>query len=450
MFKPQRMSKLSIVGPKTMQKKIVDKLYNLKVYHIVDHIKDEKLDIGEPFENADDISSLLIKIRAMISYFKLNTSDFSKDIESFRNKSREFSYKEGKRIVEKLYKSFTKNVSMLKDTDTEIKRKNTQIEKLRILRKLKLDVRLLRQYESLRYFTGYLNRVKGLEKDISSITNDFTLHRTMHGKRNIFALFVVKEKKEEMQKLLEKRGFTSIDFFDIKELNIVFLKGTVLEQRVKKLEIERKKINKEIESIKRNWSRQLVIYEDILTGESVKSEAPLRFASTQEAFFIKGWLPEKRVEKITEILNELTNNKIFIKSEPVTEEDDVPVELENPKLVSSFEFFMNLYALPKYKEIDPTFFIFLTFPLFFGFMLGDMGYGLITLLLFWLLKKKIPKAKNFFNILMFASVATILFGALFGEVFGEEILFGYHLPNILSRAHQITELLVLCMLTSGC
>ena len=85
--------------------------------------------------------------------------------------------------------------------------------------------------------------------------------------------------------------------------------------------------------------------------------------------------------------------------------------------------------------------MFLTFPIFFGFMLGDIGYGAVSYLIFYLLKKKFPKAKNIFNILLLASAVSILFGLLYGEIFGLEEIGKYQLPHLLSRVHEITSLL---------
>jgi V/A-type H+-transporting ATPase subunit I len=106
---------------------------------------------------------------------------------------------------------------------------------------------------------------------------------------------------------------------------------------------------------------------------------------------------------------------------------------------------MELYALPKYKEIDPTFLLFITFPLFFGFMLGDVGYGIITLGLWLFLKKKFPSIKALLNIMIFASIITILFGFAFGEYLGFEHVseekgeWLCHNANICLHEHEIVE-----------
>jgi V/A-type H+-transporting ATPase subunit I len=73
-------------------------------------------------------------------------------------------------------------------------------------------------------------------------------------------------------------------------------------------------------------------------------------------------------------------------------------------------------------------------------MLGDVGYGAVSLVLFLILKKKIQKASNFFNILILASFVTILFGLFFGEFFGNEFI-----HPIISREHEMFTLLYLAI-----
>ncbi|MCK5234125.1 MAG: V-type ATP synthase subunit I, partial [Candidatus Aenigmarchaeota archaeon] len=126
--------------------------------------------------------------------------------------------------------------------------------------------------------------------------------------------------------------------------------------------------------------------------------------------------------------------------------EDAPVALTNPNAVKPYEFFLDLYSLPKYNEINPTFFMFLTFPLFFGFMLGDFGYGILTLAIFLILRSKIPPLKSLMTVLCFSSISTIIFGLAYGEFFGFEELGGYHIPHLLSRVHGASELFTLSIL----
>ena len=126
-------------------------------------------------------------------------------------------------------------------------------------------------------------------------------------------------------------------------------------------------------------------------------------------------------------------------------EDEVPVKLSNNRFSKPFEFLMNLYALPKYNEVDPTIFLFITFPMFFGIILGDMGYGAVIAALAFFVSKKFPSAAPLARLMMPAALSSIFFGALFGEAFGfEEIkLLGLelHLPYLLHRITEVDRML---------
>jgi V/A-type H+-transporting ATPase subunit I len=79
-------------------------------------------------------------------------------------------------------------------------------------------------------------------------------------------------------------------------------------------------------------------------------------------------------------------------------------------------------------------------------ILGDIGYGLVSLTAFLILRKKLPTLKPLINILILSSLSTIFFGFLFGEFFGFEVLFGYELPRIMSRLHETIQLLMIAVL----
>jgi len=109
--------------------------------------------------------------------------------------------------------------------------------------------------------------------------------------------------------------------------------------------------------------------------------------------------PDKICDQISDaILDDLIKqdpkSRVAIEKTEVGHHDRVPILLKNPMLVHPFEFFLDLYSLPSYHELDPSFFVFIGFPIFFGFMLGDIGYGLVSLALFLILRKKILSLDN--------------------------------------------------------
>ncbi|PSP65660.1 V-type ATP synthase subunit I [Halobacteriales archaeon QH_8_64_26] len=96
-----------------------------------------------------------------------------------------------------------------------------------------------------------------------------------------------------------------------------------------------------------------------------------------------------------------------------------PVVQDNPDSVRPFETLVRVINRPTYSEFDPSFLVFLTFPLFFGFMIGDLGYGLIYFGVGYLIYSRYDGALGALGaIATWAGGFTILFGILYGEILG--------------------------------
>jgi len=103
-----------------------------------------------------------------------------------------------------------------------------------------------------------------------------------------------------------------------------------------------------------------------------------------------------------------------------------------------------MYSVPKYGEIDPTFLMFLVFPLFFGFILGDVIYGLISLIFFTIVRIKMPKIKDFLAILQFSAFTSMIFGVIYGEFMGFEFHGTFY--GFFERSHNPEALLMIAVL----
>lgn len=434
MLKPYRMSSVIITGPSNIQETIVKELHNLKRMHIVDHSKSELADIGKPFESAAKLSEILVKVRALISAFNIKKEESKFEL---KNNLLEITS-----IVKKLNEETGLNIEEQKRTEEQLSKIHATKQELEILKDISVPLENFAPYKTLFYFTGYIKNKSAaapLRKEIPAITDKFLLFDSDAGKKPFIALFIDAKSKEQADNILQKNNFVPINF-----TNISGLRGNAsnnlkrLEQEAAKLQSKKLTIKKNLEKLSREHEGFLIAAEESLSEQLEKAEAPLKFASTQSSFLVKGWIPSSELTQSIDRLNKVSKNRIFVHFEPPKKNEKVPVKLKNPKLAKPFEFFIDLYSMPAYKEIDPTFFIFLTFPIFFGIMLGDVGYGLLSFFLFWILKRKMPKASSFFSILMLASFVTILFGLLFGELFGKEFI-----HPIISREHEMFTLLYL-------
>ncbi|WP_158027203.1 V-type ATP synthase subunit I [Labilibacter marinus] len=135
---------------------------------------------------------------------------------------------------------------------------------------------------------------------------------------------------------------------------------------------------------------------------------------------LSGWVPTKGHEDFEK---ELETEAVVYTMDAPTPEDSMPIKLKNSKFARLFESIGELYTLPNHKELDLTPFFAPFYMLFFGFCLGDAGYGLLIVLgtLFGLTKAK-PKVKPLLWLGFFLGVSTTIMGILGGTFFG--VMFG--------------------------
>jgi len=206
------------------------------------------------------------------------------------------------------------------------------------------------------------------------------------------------------------------------------------------LEAQRKKLKDQLESLIAEKSSYFLQYEDFLSAEIDKMEAPLRFTTTTNTFLVEGWISEKKYGVLEETIKKRFGNRVHLEKVKFSDEETVPVEFKHPAPVKPFELLLDLFEYPKNREIDPTFALFITFPLFYGIMLGDIGYGLVIFITTILLKMKLKTEgwRMLLGILEYSSLYTIAFGFIDGEFFGFDIfhllgieeIFGLHMPII--------------------
>ena len=143
-------------------------------------------------------------------------------------------------------------------------------------------------------------------------------------------------------------------------------------------------------------------------------------------YILCGWMTEKDAHSFQTDIKD--DSKIFCiidgeddeHIQPETHQQP-PTKLKNPKLFKPFEMYINMYGLPAYNEMDPTWFVAITYSFIFGAMFGDAGQGLLLFIGGFLLYKFKHIALS--GIISCAGVFSTIFGILFGSFFGFENLF---------------------------
>lgn len=168
---------------------------------------------------------------------------------------------------------------------------------------------------------------------------------------------------------------------------------------------------------------------------------------TGMCFVIHGWALTEETGVLEERLNSKFGNRVAVEHRAILEHDleKVPVALRNPPYFRPFELLTRLLPLPSYSSWDPTPFIGIFFPVFFGMMLGDAGHGLVLLAAALLLLWRRPGGAmgDLARILLISSSYAVLFGILFGEFFGEAGGRLLHLtPFLPERSRAVIPMLI--------
>lgn len=178
-------------------------------------------------------------------------------------------------------------------------------------------------------------------------------------------------------------------------------------------------------------------------------EAERLASATERAFVIDGWVPVRARGDLERGLHQRCGDEVVV-TEVAREHwasDQAPVVLANPRLFRPFEALIGLMPLPRYGSIDPTPFVAVFFPAFFGLMVGDIGYGIVLAILGLLLHRRSRPGtmlRNVAEIIGPCALAAIVGGVLYGEFFGDlgTRWFGLR-PLLFSREEAIVPFLLL-------
>ncbi len=140
-------------------------------------------------------------------------------------------------------------------------------------------------------------------------------------------------------------------------------------------------------------------------------------------YLLSGWIPEDTLQRTLQLV-EREAPKTTVHIEELGEIPytgiRIPTLLRNLPLVRAFQDVVALYSLPSYGELDPSFFVAVSFCLFFGFMFGDVGHGIALTAAASILQRKRIMSRSMGTVLKSAGAASMLFGFLYGSVFGVE------------------------------
>jgi V/A-type H+-transporting ATPase subunit I len=196
-----------------------------------------------------------------------------------------------------------------------------------------------------------------------------------------------------------------------------------------------KQLNDELADIGRTEGEYLLVQREVIAAERAFEQAKGYCGKTESTYMIEGWMPSAKISQIRSSLKLLCTDEVIVRD---WASKNAPTRLQNPKLpvLSIFEKLTVGFGIPKSDEVDPTVLWLVTYPIFFGFMFGDVGNGIVVTLIssiIYIYKRQsltIPDDAysglgGVFNmiiqgsaLLILSGLATFVVGFLYGTVFG--------------------------------
>jgi V/A-type H+/Na+-transporting ATPase subunit I len=268
-----------------------------------------------------------------------------------------------------------------------------------------------------------VERIRELISRITEGRSDLITETAVDG--TIVGLIIVeRDFGERIRKSLSDERFPEMPFPSSFEGLTLQEKVAYLKRRVTETSAGIEEIDRQMELFTKRWKPVYGRVKEWITDRLSLLKTTAAVFETRMCFCIYGWMPFDKVEALRQRLSESFGEKVVLDEKEMKEEDTerVPVILRNPPYFRPFELLARLLPLPRYTSFDPTPFIAIFFPLFFGMILGDAGYGLALLIIALFMMNRFKargKVMDVAKILLVCSLYSIIAGIIYGEFLGE-------------------------------
>jgi V/A-type H+-transporting ATPase subunit I len=428
-IKTQRMGRLLAAGTKDKIDDVIDALASLNALHIIEYDgSDEGFNLGVPKEESEIVGKRLNKLRSAASIVDFSGPKNPVSADKVRSDLDDSLSKAVDELLEKSTRldSVEGRLSSLQEDESTIE----------LLSSLNLDVELLSGYSTLNSFIGTISgNFSDIELELQDGAIEGLFFQGSINASKVIALFVKAEQSNDAQSLLNQLGFQAINIpegisGDPNQL-IVDLRSQISE-----LMAEKSSISNDIESWSNEYGSSLACGLELLEREHDILTAPVKLAVSEHAFFVDGWIELSRSEEVQSALtksclySEVTPFKIEAgggghgHSDHHHHQEMPPISYKDRMLSKPMELLTDAVGRPAYGRIDPTLFMFVTYPIFFGMMLGDMAYGLVTIALGAFVFSKAntnEMVRLGGKFLIYIGLGTLTFGYIYAEFAGWEI-----------------------------
>ena len=446
-----KMKKFKLFALEKDRKPLLKELQKFDYVHFVKTTNKENDDLKEiqiP-ENISLLKEKSQKIKWMINYFlKLFPTDARKEISNssidhllfvqIEQQADKYDFNKDYQTLDRINKEIEENKEEL--LNLEIRKK--EIESWR---NIKEPIENLKSFKTAKIFLGTVPK-KSFESLKDSLKKfDKVYIEDIFQDTTMINLMVIGSKLEEreIRNQLKTHSFTEFDFN---------FKGT-FEEEFEKIKLREEELKQANEKLKNTAERLLKIipklkiqdnyFDNLLQRENVVSN----FRKTDTVDIIEGYIPADMEYEFQKLITRISNRNSYLEISDVDKDNpEVPILLKNSGLTGLFASITQMYALPRYNEIDPTPILSIFYWVFFGMMVADFAYGLILCLvsgIALMVGNFNESTRKFLKFFFALSFSTMIWGLLYGSAFGDLI----KLPTqVLDSSKDFMSILILSVI----
>ncbi len=178
-------------------------------------------------------------------------------------------------------------------------------------------------------------------------------------------------------------------------------------------------IEKELQRLSDLLYSRLSVIKESLEIEIERSEASSVFKKTDKTFALEGWVPKKKIAGLKTLVNKASDGRSVV--EEIETGELAPTLVDRPGFLKPFDYLMEFFSMPRSDEIDPTWIFIISFPIFYGLMVSDVGYGIASFILSSIIIRKTdPQGLmcNTAKIWRLSAIPAIIVGFITDQYFG--------------------------------
>ena len=423
-FTTESMSRLILAGTREQLAATVRLVADLGAVHINDYVgNDDGLSLGKPEDASEDVSRRLTRIRGCAALIEAQRQTELLDATDVRS-----------HLSDSIDDMVEASISRFEEIDSkraEIGQIDETLSILSQLSPLSLELELMDGYDSVTSHVGTVRSLVKTRPAIDALGDRILFLSGEIGKQGVVAIFSRNEDADEVHATLGEHDFQPIAIPEGEGQPSELIAS--LSERKATLESEITVLESESASWSAENGGMLFGGLELLERDLTIHTAPVRVAVSEHAFVMDGWVMTRSSDEVSEALSSVCT---YVEIEDFEEPDHhahhhdetvemPPIAFAPRHHARSFEMLTDVMGRPEYGRVDPTMFMLITYPLFFGMILGDMAYGLAVMGMGAFMWRRFPlddTMRNASRFLLAIGLSTVVFGYIYGEFAGFEFL----------------------------